>query len=1306
MKRNFSFRFIMLALVAVLFTVTSCKDYDDDIKKIEAALEAYKAGAANDLKATKAELEKKITDLKGDVTTVAGKVKALEEKVASVEANAATKKELEDAKKELMAKLVSLETFNAYKAQVDAKLADLEAKLAKAATKDEVKALEDRLNAKIAKVEDELGKRIAALEGVLKLVNGESEVLKEINARLDGIDKSLEDHLAKINENKAAIEALKTELQEKYDELKGLIEANKTAIENLDAKVERYKKELDDKDKELEKMIGFNAANILTLSKQLEGLTFIPTRGLPSEKTMKLYYFAGDYTADHVLMYRVSPSNAKLGEDFTIESLNFQITTRSADDGVEDHSSKVDVHINGEVTQKGDIIYIPVHIKGAEACEVFGNDTWWGNEFFHGDNVLEEANFGPHVVMTVDEDATTPNVNYGAKGGKRGLSIVVTALTNDIKRKEGQTPAKLRVKSTEHVNTQLIPTQIKLAEVVGEKGLVELGKPGKPVLTSRLLKRTLAEATTWANEDEAVLGNDEKNWNVLMWSGTPIANAAPIQGEIDLYDYVTSFYYPQDGGDYKNEKVVTGDPFRHFYNEFGAFGEPYTDKPVYAKPVYEFEQVAYEDDNHNIVIIDGNTNTTHVYTTIEGSKLKVKADQISASNNKKVIVKVTQVNSKCDVRQPVGYLVVKIVESTTGWSDARWTFDFTQDKPEEDADEFTSYRNIPYYHKMFGTDKPVGGQIVNFENANDNTVGARWMNPLNAKNSWGISNALPNPGDINPILKQLPTINSAAEFKSAYIINGDNSEIIEQSFEAADYNHVNDTENVDATGVDEVDAFDHVLIRYEFDANSFIVYVDDKAPAGDYSITYKLQYKTGNVQQGRDLYLTFKFRVALREISVSKAENAHNWIPNTDIIRAQYARIQNTIAGGYEFLSENGYKVDLTEAFKLVENDKSNILITTEKIVDSNSVEPGEAPQYRARFEFVYDQDLVDAGFVFKRDDKNYLTQIYVKDQPSNIAAWIARDADGWERLRISISTGGDRLYSYLMSNHRPHSVGYPHNMLTTDAEDSSLERVDDMEKLLKVRMVTDINHEAPDTDPNPEKFANNNYYYIKDFAVKFERALRVKFTTVVLTDKQDKQTFEFNFHTRDTSAKIYRGLFDHGDAGVTNSQGIGHLVARFDPSETINGDAKFAPKKLAQWYGLEERLTFPLRDDTHIDYKYMEVSNDKGATWQPIPKDMTSISTHHPRFIDIVGAYDSATHEDTWTVEWQGNLTGITSEIWFRIPVLNKTAIQQGFNGIKGNPATLVVGEAPNGLWATFRRGYAGVKGYAVFKIVPRPGI
>lgn len=1263
MKRNFSFRFIMLALVAVLFAATSCKDYDDDIKKLESALESYKTSVTNELKATKADLEKKITDLKGEVTALSGKVKSLED-------NSATKKELEDAKKDLMAKLVSLEAFNAYKTQVDAKLADLETKLAKAATKEEVNALREKLEGEDTK----LDQRIAILEGVLKIVNGESEVLKKIDA-------DLKDHLTKINKNKTDIEQLQKDLKELKDiDIKNLQEA----------------------DKKINESIGFNVANILTLSKQLEGLTFIPTRGLPSEKTMKLYYFAGDYTANHVLMYRVSPSNAKLGEDFTIESLNFQITTRSADDGVEDHSSKVDVHINGEVTQKGDIIYIPVHIKGAEACKVFGNNTWWGNDFFHGRNVLSGNNFGPRYVKTTDEEGDTPDVNYNAVGGNRGLSLVVTALTNDIKKKEGQAPAKLRVKSSEHVHAELIPTQIKLAEVQGEKGLLEVAKAGKPSLKARLLKRTIYEATAWANEDEAGLANDDKNWNVLMWSGTPIAGANPIQGEIDLYDYVTSFYYPQDGGDFKNENVISTDPYRHFYNEFGAFGEPYTDKPVYAKPVYKFEQVAYEDMNHHIVIIDGDTDQTHVYTTIDGSKLKVKADQISASNNKKVIVKITQTNSTCAERQPVGYLVVKIVESTTGWTDAHWTFDFTQNEPEDGADKFTSYRNIPYYHKWFATNDPVGSSLADFKDVNGQNVAARWMNPLNAKDSWGVSNKLPNPGDINPILKQLPTVNSAAEFQHAYVINGPHSKLLidESSFEPAEYNHVNDEENLAATGVDKVKAFGHVLIRYEFGANSFIVYVDDKAPAGDYVVKYKLQYKTGNVQQGRDLYLTFKFRVALREITVTKNENGHNWIPNTDIIRAQYARIQNTL--GYTFLSESGYKVDLTEAFELEKAGKANLLLTTEKMKDANDKEPGKAPQYRPRFEFVYDQALVDAGFEFRRDTKNYLTEIYSKAGVNNKAAWIEVDGDGWERLRIAYTTGGDALYSYLTSPHRAHSVEYPHNMLTTDAENPSLERKDDMEKLLKVRMVTDINHGSVDAQPLAERFANNNYYYIKEFAVKFERALRVKFTTVALTDEQEMQKFEFNFHTRDTSKKVYRGLFDHGDASDA-SAGVGRLVATYDPMMTINGDAKFAPTKLAAWYGVAERLTFPLRDtDAHIDYDYMEVSTDEGQTWNPIPEDMKSTSTHKPRYIDIQGKY-SGTGEETWTVQWQGDLTGITKPLYFRIPVLNKTALEQGFNGMVGNKDTLKLGEAPNGVWATFRKGYAGVKGYAVFKINPR---
>ena len=984
---------------------------------------------------------------------------------------------------------------------------------------------------------------------------------------------------------------------------------------------------------------------------------------------MKLYYFAGDYTANHTIMYRVNPSNAMLGRDFTIESLNYQITTRSASDGVDDASENVSVALNGKVTQVGDIIYVPVHIQGPTPCEVFGNhEGWMSNDYFYG-------------------------YNYGyayEDGSNEGLSLVLTALTESV-----EDGSKVYVKSSEMVNTELIPTQIKLAEsdAIGNQIVDEN-------LYKRLLKTSLDDAATWANKNENTLPADDKNWNVLTWSGNKGQGGTWTPGEVDLMDYVTSFYYPQDGGDLSRKNVMPNDPHRYLYAEFGKeFGKPYTDKPNYEKPVYEFEQMIYKDNNHNIVIgPKGGKDVTHSYAELDGSILKVFDNEASIQGvrNKKIIIKVTQVNSDCEERQPVGYLVLKYTDDPLGqWPDAEYTVGLT---------------DFPYYHKACGATDPVGEVIpVNYS---DGDAGAtfthrnallelftadKFMSPINAPNSYGLTGKI-NPGDVNVILGSNLQLNGIGEHNmgNIYNIQRRDASVVDSSvkFTAASYNHINDTENVEATGVTAKDAFRHVMIRYEYANHSYIVYVDDHAPAGDYEITYKLENKENNTQHGNVLYLTFKFKVALRDITVERDET--NWI-NSTTIRGTHARIHNTIVDPVDpdFTSWftwdwEGYKVDLKQAFVL---DGQEMVITTTAAPAGAGANPG----YRPMFEFIQSQSIKNAGFTYVRNDDNYLTILRHTASGENAAVIENVPSSGenvaYNRLHILVNEGGDMLYNYLTSEHN--NVFGTHNTFTKWGR-TELMLQDDMEKLLPVRMVTDINGECA----NPDTFANNNYYYIHDFNVKFERALRWAFTTIELEDNQQLQKAAFDFSTRNSNSNIYRGLFDHA---YDSSDGYGNLVA-IGLAGDGNQWSRHNPDRQAWFYGLD---TPPLvisdatqhtakvdADNTEtytgIDYTKVEVSKDGGTTWTAIDNDYQLTGTHDNRYFDIK-LVDPA-NPIAWEARWQGDHTPINRPLYFRVPVTNETAVDNGF-----------APETGTGYWMTYRDGYAKVKGYAVFKINPR---
>lgn len=1370
MKKKLFFKIFVFAVIAAFATVTSCKDYDDDIKRLDGDLTSVKT---------------LITDTKNDLKTLDGKVTTLQgelDKAKEDLAKCATKEELEAKAKEILEKTVAKAVFEDFKTKAEKDLQDLADKVKvleeKSATKAELEAFKTKVGGELGEINstltnlgtnlDNLTRRYNAFIGefdgtiadvIQKIADLKAELAPRITAletvlkmKSDGTSEVLDDIYEKIQANANEIDAVKRDLKTKYDELKaederlaGLIQKNAddiVAINNyIDNTLKPWMVQVDEEIKALkdrmtkaETAIGLNISNILMISRQLKGLTFIPTRGLPAEKTMKFYYFAGDYTADHVLMYRVNPSNAKLDRDYTVESLNYQITTRSASDEVADGSENVDVRINGKPWQTADILYVPVHIESDKPCEVFGNHDWWCNEYFNqciscGDwTGLNPENFPAHVVKTIKN----PKVDYycGNNGFRsasfdynKGLSLVLTALTSTVEEENGVKTAtqQVYVKSSEMVNTQLVPTQIKLAESK-KKGNLNVEEN----LTARLLNFTLDQAATWANVNESSLPNDNKNWNVLAWSGNQGEGGVWTPGKIDLNEWVSSFYYPQDGGDLSRRNVVSGDPHRYLYMEFGKeFGKPYTDKPHYAKPVYEFEQMIYKDTNHNIIIgpEGGEGVGNHYYATIEdGHFLTVINDpaKIQGIRNKKLIIKVTQVNSECEERQPVGYLVIKYTDSPEGiWPDVDYTIDLTQ---------------FPYYHKECG--QAINGSKIIPRTYTDGDAGTtfthkngllelfytdRFMSPINAPESYGLAGTN-NPGDVHFILAGNLQLNGIGEHNmgNIYNIQRRDASVVPGSvkFKAAANNHVNDADNAAATGVTAEDAFRHVMIRYEYDNHSYIVYVDDHAPAGDYEITYLLENKENNTQHGNRLFLTFKFKVALRDITVEHDKNTVNWLDDNKTIRVQHTRIHNSIEGHSKFLSDEGYRVDLKEAFILKDGTIDITTTTLPAIGDANA---GNVPSYRVKFEFIQDAAIKAAGFTYKRDAQNYLTEIWKGDE---LAAKIVNNPDdGFNYLYIKYNKAGDLLYNYLMQDMLANNDLTKHNVWTKWGK-TELMLKDDMERLLPVRMVTDINGACswPAGVNNPvdgldvDRFPNGNYYYIDDFNIKFERALRWAFTTVELTDDQQIQAFAFNFETKkvdpkDESKSVYRGLFDHAyyaDHGYGNLVHPGWTGWSILPYEFTN------PSAQAEFYGLPRPEGRPMffRDmnEWHtldinnvlgipgvslsgqyrgLDYTKVEISTDGGNTWKPADQDY-SVLAHDRRYFNVVNA--------TWmgaevpTVIWQGNQTAITSPIYFRVPVVNQTAIDNGY--------------APDGdknYWMTFRHGHAKVKGYAVFKINPR---
>ncbi len=359
MKKSYFFKFFVIAVIAAFVTITSCKDYDDDINKLNTALDALKTEAV-----AKSELTALQTQLQASISAVQTDLTAAKARLTTLETNGATKAQLDAAKAEILAATVKLDTYNAFKASVDADILKLKADVAKAATKEELTALQTLHNSSLAALKLELGAQIANLEAVLK---------------------------ADILANKTEIAAVKADLQAKYDELSAEIETLKTDLANvtanlaaLDQRVTAVRQEMAtaiaDLSEELQGLI-FDVYN--SLDKRVTALTFIPdytsydgtplivVRGI-TEWAGPKYRPAGTpktdvywenivegtvYKGITILRYNVSPSNATMSSFEIAELLNKTTLVRS-------ETSKSDfVILSGQATLENGVLSVPVAVE-------------------------------------------------------------------------------------------------------------------------------------------------------------------------------------------------------------------------------------------------------------------------------------------------------------------------------------------------------------------------------------------------------------------------------------------------------------------------------------------------------------------------------------------------------------------------------------------------------------------------------------------------------------------------------------------------------------------------------------------------------------------------------------------------------------------------------------------------------------------------------------------------------------------------------------------------------------------------------
>ena len=277
MKRKF-LSFLMLgALVIASTSLTSCKDYDDDIQNLQNQI-------TNNLNA----LNEAKTELNAKIATLQGRIEAAEAQIA------ANKTAIDGLRTDVNKNAAAIEKLQGQVADNTAKIAALEARMATAeqAIKDINALIVDLQNNKVDK--SEFNEKIADIYGKLEAVEtGLGNALK----RIDVLEKGLEDEIAArkavaadLAQQKAALENLekrvkaieadylkaadKQELLEKIEEAKNAaIAASKTYT---DQEINKVKKELEALSKKVDALQAeVNVLNVL-VKNSLRSLVFIP----------------------------------------------------------------------------------------------------------------------------------------------------------------------------------------------------------------------------------------------------------------------------------------------------------------------------------------------------------------------------------------------------------------------------------------------------------------------------------------------------------------------------------------------------------------------------------------------------------------------------------------------------------------------------------------------------------------------------------------------------------------------------------------------------------------------------------------------------------------------------------------------------------------------------------------------------------------------------------------------------------------------------------------------------------------------
>lgn len=366
-KKIFGYLFMGLLAAGATGTVTSCKDYDDDINNNKSAIQALQS----DLAKAKTDLESEISSLKTQLETANGTLTALSRKV---DANTA---DITKAKSDIAGLESRLATAESALTSINTTLA----------LKADQKALEDScasIYGKLESVTDGLGRKLKSEKDDRVAADA------DLQQQIDALNKLIGN--GSVDDAKTVYEKLLADVQALQEKTQDLdVEALTSQLQGLSNSIDKIN-------------ANINVLNVL-LEKSLRSLVFIPQSYYWGVEATKLLYLDFNYVNDlawisdmnwdkkeakgyddneryttatgtkvltFAATYHMNPSSAKLDKNTTkvsVESGDLDYITRAAAAGI---SVKGWTAENGILTVNLDV-NDPTKIKSVEENQMITN---------------------------------------------------------------------------------------------------------------------------------------------------------------------------------------------------------------------------------------------------------------------------------------------------------------------------------------------------------------------------------------------------------------------------------------------------------------------------------------------------------------------------------------------------------------------------------------------------------------------------------------------------------------------------------------------------------------------------------------------------------------------------------------------------------------------------------------------------------------------------------------------------------------------------------------------------------------------